>query len=107
MNNIKDYFQSLPEVKRIKELEHYIDTNSDIQNTFNELKDKQKQMVNAKEYDQINQYKLYCEEYNEIRARLLDLPFVEEYLELLEIVNSMLSDMTYLIENKISKIING
>jgi len=31
VNNIKEYFQSLPEVIRIKELEHYIDTNADIQ----------------------------------------------------------------------------
>lgn len=107
MNNIKEYFQSIPEVIRIKELEHYIDTNSDIQKTFNELKDKQKQMVNAKEYNQTNQYKIYFEEYQDIRARLLDLPFVEEYLELLEIVNNMLNDLTYSIEGKINKLING
>jgi len=107
VNNIKEYFQSLPEVIRIKELEHYIDTNADIQKTFNELKDKQKQMVNAKEYNQANQYKIYFEEYQAIRAKLLDLPFVEEYLELLEIVNNMLNDLTYSIEGKINKLING
>jgi len=106
VNNIKEYFQSLPEVIRIKELEHYIDTNADIQKTFNELKDKQKQMMNAKEFNQLNQYHEYLNEYKAIKAELLDLPFVEEYLELLEVVNNMLVDLTKSIENKINKLIN-
>lgn len=107
IDNIKKEFLSYPEVIRIHELEKYIDSNQVINNKLIELKNKQKQMVNAKEFNQFNQYKIYLEEYNKIKGDLLDLPFVEEYLELLEIVNTKLTDLTAEIENKLSKIING
>ncbi|MBQ9124993.1 MAG: YlbF family regulator [Acholeplasmatales bacterium] len=102
IDNIKEYFNSLPEVKRIKELESYIDSNNEINDTFNAIKDIQKKMVNAKEFNQINQYKLYLEEYNLLRDKLMDLPFVEEYLELLEIVNSKLVFLTQTIEQEMN-----
>lgn len=106
IQGLKQYFSDLPEVKRIHELEHYIDTNSEIQTTFSDLKEKQKQMVNAKEYEQWNQYKIYCEEYQSIKEKLFDLPFVEEYLELLEIVDSMLLNVSRDIEEAIDNNIN-
>ena len=87
MNNIealKNYFNDLPEVKRIHELEHYIDNNKDIKKKFSEVKAMQKKLVNAKEFNQVNQYKAYEEEYTKLKSELLDMPFVEEYLELLE-----------------------
>lgn len=102
IDNIKEYFNSLPEVKRIKELESYIDSNSEINNTFNAIKEIQKKMVNAKEFNQINQYKLYLDEYNLLKDKLMDLPFVEEYLELLEIVNSKLVLLTQTIEQEMN-----
>lgn len=102
IDNIKEYFNSLPEVKRIKELESYIDSNNEINDTFNAIKQIQKKMVNAKEFNQINQYKLYLDEYNLLKDKLMDLPFVEEYLELLEIVNNKLIFLTQAIENEIN-----
>lgn len=105
--NIKKEFLLLPEVIRIQELEKYIDNNQSINNKLKELKEKQKQMVNAKEYNQFNQYKIYLDEYNTLKEELIDLPFVEEYLELLQIVNAKLDDVTDEIENKLNKIING
>lgn len=107
ITEIKKEFLSLPEVIRIQELEKYIDNNASINNKLNELKEKQKQMVNAKEYNQLNQYKIYLDEYNNLKSELLDLPFVEEYLELLEIVNEMLTGLTNEIEYKLNKSING
>ena len=102
IDSIKDYFNSLPEVKRIKELESFIDSNKDINDTFNAIKEIQKKMVNAKEYNQYNQYKLYLDEYNSLKNKLMDLPFVEEYLELLEIVNSKLVFLTQTIEQEMN-----
>ena len=102
-----EYFNSLEEVKRIKELEGYIDNNKDIKNKFNELKDLQKKLVNAKEYNQINQYNVYLKDYNNLKKELLDLPFVEEYLELLDYVNNMLNYLTKSIELDIDKKINS
>lgn len=102
-----EYFNNLEEVKRIKELEGYIDNNKDIKNKFNELKDLQKKLVNAKEYNQINQYNVYLKEYNNLKNELLDLPFVEEYLELLDYVNNMLNYLTKSIEMDIDKKINS
>ncbi len=102
-----EYFNNLEEVKRIKELEGYIDNNKDIKNKFNELKDLQKKLVNAEEYNQTNQYNLYLKEYNNLKNELLDLPFVEEYLELLDYVNNMLSYLTKSIEIDIDKKINS
>ena len=107
ITEIKKEFLSLPEVIRIQELEKYIDNNASINNKLNELKEKQKQMVNAKEYNQLNQYKIYLDEYNNLKSELLDLPFVEEYLELLEIVNEKLTGLTNEIEYKLNKAING
>lgn len=102
-----EYFNNLEEVKRIKELEGYIDNNKDIKNKFNELKDLQKKLVNAKEYNQINQYNVYLNDYNNLKKELLDLPFVEEYLELLDYVNNMLNYLTKSIEIDIDKKINS
>lgn len=107
MNKLKEYFNSLPEVTRIKELENYIDSNKRIQDTFTLLKNKQKQMINAKEFNQIKQYNEYSIEYEEMKKTLLDLPFVEEYIELLEIINEKLIDLTAIIENKLNKIMNN
>ena len=110
MNNIealKNYFNDLPEVKRIHELENYIDNNKDIKKKFSEVKAIQKKLVNAKEFNQVNQYKAYEEEYTKLKSELLDMPFVEEYLELLDLVDQMLISLTDSIEYKLDKKING
>ena len=106
IDSLKKEFENLPEVIRIKELESYIDNNDKIKSKLLALKEKQKQMVNAKEFNQVNQYKEYLEEYNRLKEELLDLPFVEEYLELLEIVNNELTYVTTGISRQLSKELN-
>lgn len=98
---IKAYFLSLPEVKRIRELEHYIDTNLEIQTAFAAVKAKQKQLVHAREFRQERQYEIYAKEYESLKEKLMDLPFVEEYLELLEQVNLLLKDFSLGVEEEI------
>ncbi len=107
LDKVKEYFNSLPEVIRIKELEKFIDNNAEINNKLSELKEIQKKMVNSKEYNQINQYNELSISYNNLKQEIIDYPFVEEYLELLDIVNDMLLNFTNSIEYKIDKIING
>ncbi len=106
-DKIIDYFNELPEVKRIKELEPYIKSNEEINTKFNELKEIQKRMVSSKEFNQINQYNVYKKEYELKKEELFNLPFVEEYLELVDEVNQMLnslsSDINYLIDKEVNK----
>lgn len=101
IDSLKEYFLNIPEVKRIHELEPYIDSNENIKNKLKELKAIQKKMVNSKEYNQINQYNAQKKEYELKKEELLDIPFVEEYLELISIVDEMLVDVASSIESKI------
>ena len=103
MNKLKEEFLNTDLVKRIQSLEKIIDNNPTLNEKLNSLKDLQKKMVNAKEFNQINQYKAYKEEYDKLYAEILEFPFVEEYLELLEQANNTLLDICYIIENKINK----
>ena len=103
MNKLKEEFLNTDLVKRIHSLEKVIDNNENINSKLIELKELQKKMVNAKEFNQINQYKVYKEEYDDLYDEILEFPFVEEYLELLEEANNKLLDICYIIENKINK----
>ena len=107
LDKLKDYFSKLPEVKRIHELETYIDNSKIINEKFDELKSIQKLMVSSLEFNQKKQYQVYQEEYNLKKEELLDLPFVEEYLELIDIVGEKLNDLSFVIENELYKAING
>ena len=103
MNKLKEEFLNTDLVKRIQSLEKIIDNNPTLNEKLNSLKELQKKMVNAKEFNQINQYKAYKEEYDKLYSEILEFPFVEEYLELLEQANNILLDICYIIENKINK----
>ena len=102
---IIEYFNSLPEVKRIKELEPFIDNNKKIQDQFERVKASQRAYVLKKESKQ--DFSLELDLYNKEKEKLFDLPFVEEYLELIDIVHEMLNDLTSIIENQLYKKING
>ncbi len=106
-NRLLDYFNNIPEVIRLKELKNYIESNEKIINKFDEIKDLQKKMVNAKEFNQINQLKVYEEEYKRLNSELLDIPFVEEYLELMNQVDLMIQGFINNVEYEINKKING
>ena len=103
MNKLKEEFLNTDLVKRIQSLEKIIDNNPTLNEKLNSLRNLQKKMINAKEFNQINQYKAYKEEYDKLYAEILEFPFVEEYLELLEQANNILLDICYIIENKINK----
>ena len=106
IDNLKNYFESLEEVKRLHELEPYIKNNKEINEKFDLLIHKQKQIVNAKEFNQINQLKIFEEEYKKIKEELMALPFVEEYIELVELINNRLEDLKFYLEKKLDEAIN-
>ena len=56
IDEIKNELLGMPEVIRFKELEGYINKNERINTLFSQVKEKQKQMINAKEFNQHNQY---------------------------------------------------
>lgn len=97
---------SLEEVKRFKELHEMLSKNNEVSKLFEEVKNKQQQLVNARNYKQEEQAKIYEKEYNELLEKLKDLPFVEEYQELSEIVNEKLGDVAYLLEDMLDDVIN-
>ena len=84
MNKLKEEFSNTELVKRIHALEKIIDNNPILNSKLSELKDLQKKMINAKEFNQFNQYKAYKDEYDSLYEEVLEFPFVEEYLELLD-----------------------
>ena len=104
MNNLDEiisYINDLPEIKRLHELDSFIDKNERIKNKINDINDIKKKMVNSKEFNQINQYKEYKEEYEKLLSELNDMPFIEEYLELVDYANNLLFEIKDRIEAKI------
>ena len=101
IDEIKNELLGMPEIIRFKELEGYINKNERINTLFSQVKEKQKQMINAKEFNQHNQYNIYNKEYNDLLNELYNLPFVEEYLELVDIINQKLGSLSFLIEKEL------
>ena len=103
IDEIKNELLGMPEVIRFKELEGYINKNERINTLFSQVKEKQKQMINAKEFNQHNQYNIYNKEYNDLLNELYNLPFVEVYLELVDIINQKLGSSSFLSEKELEK----
>ena len=106
MNNIIKAFNELPIARRLHVLEEKIDSDMVLKEKIDALKNKQKQMINAKEFNQLNQYAIYKKEYDNIYKDILEYPFMEEYLDLLNEANEILGNISYIIENKINKCLN-
>ena len=98
-----DYFNQKEEVKRIKELENYIDNNKEIKEKYNELIDLQKKIISSKEFNQLKQYKMYLTIYEEKKNEFFELPFVWEYMENINYIKGELDDFRVLLESKIKK----
>lgn len=102
MNRLKEEFLKSPEVKRIHELEKLFNDNEEIKQILQQIKLVQKKLVNAKEFNQAKQYAVYEKEYNSLNEKLLDYPFFEEYVELLEVTHDRLEQIAFLIETKVN-----
>jgi cell fate (sporulation/competence/biofilm development) regulator YmcA (YheA/YmcA/DUF963 family) len=98
-----DYYNDLPEVKRLKELEPYYDNNKEITRLLDEMDDLNKKMKVAYGKEDYSNYKEYKEQYYNKYQELLDIPFVEEFKELMDIIYNMLDTTSIIIENEIKK----
>lgn len=100
---LKEEITNTLEVKRLLELERYIDTNETIKSEFAELKLIQQKMVQAKALDNFTAYNDYNNAYKVKMKNLLEAPFMEEYFELLEEVHGLLKIVSQTIESEINK----
>ena len=105
INEIINEISKLPEYKRIKELEPLIDKNEDIKLLLDNIILKEKELVDARYYHKENEKELK-NEYNNLKEELLNYPFMEEYLELLDYFDILLKNISNKINYEISKEIN-
>jgi len=92
----------LPNVKRLKELEAIIDSNPDINTKFDDLKLIQQNLVNARYYKVSDKITEYSSKLEAIKQEINNIPFLDEYLELLEEAYLMLNNISKIISNEIS-----
>lgn len=90
------------DIQRFKELETLIDQNEEIQKKYKKLLDAQKIMVQwevkkHKDYQQAKEY------YESLKAEILEYVIMEEYLDLLELINNDVDLIQSIIEEEISK----
>ncbi|MDE7106164.1 MAG: YlbF family regulator, partial [Anaeroplasmataceae bacterium] len=72
MDKLKKALGEEAVVKRIHELEYYIDSNEKLKSMLLTLKEIQKKMVNAKNFNQPKQYAEYKKEYDGLYQSVLD-----------------------------------
>lgn len=97
-----DDINNLECISRLHKLEVYIDKNEDIKDKLEEIKNVQKQMVNSAYYHKPNAKKEYEEKLIQLKQQLKDIPFVEEYIDLLNEAYYILLNITSTIESEIN-----
>ncbi|MGM9970976.1 MAG: YlbF family regulator [Anaeroplasmataceae bacterium] len=102
-DNLIKSINDLPNIKRLHELEGIIDSNPLIQEKFNRLKEIQKKKVNSDYYNKVNASKEYNKELLEIKKELADIPFLGEYIDLLEEAYYMLKNISLIMTDEINK----
>lgn len=109
MKNVKESLQvliddinNLPYIIRLHELEPYIDQNEEIKDKLEEIKMIQKQMVNSAYFHKTNAKKDYEEKLEGLKQELKDIPFVEEYIDLLNEAYYTLKNIVSTIEEEIN-----
>ena len=106
-DKIISYFNSNVEIIRLKQLEKLIDKDEVLKEKIKDLKIIQQKMINSKEYNLINQYKIDKESYDNLLSDINDYPFMSEYLDLLDYANNELKYLSNGISEEIDKLING
>ena len=105
-DKIISYFNSNVEIIRLKQLEKLIDKDEVLKEKIKDLKIIQQKMINSKEYNLINQYKIDKKSYDNLLSDINDYPFMSEYLDLLDYANNELKYLSNNINEEIDKLIN-
>lgn len=106
MINLDNLFRVLdkdPYLKRLWRLESAMDKNQDIVNLINKKKEISKNMINSKVIGLTNNYNELKNEYNKINEQIKDIPFLDEYLDLLDYYNEYLKTIVSYLEESINK----
>lgn len=106
MINLDNLFRLLdkdPYLERLHHLEAAMDSNKEIVNLINKKKEISKNMINSKVIGLTNNYESLKNEYNTINEQIKDVPFLDEYLDLLEYYNDYLKTIISYLEDGINK----
>lgn len=104
MSKIKELITLIKDdetIIRFKELENIIDHNRSIKTDFDELLHLQKIMV-KKEFNKEKSFDQAKKKYDAQLNKVLQYPVIEEYLDLLDIINNDLSLIKSIIESEIA-----
>lgn len=93
-------------IKRIKELEAFIDNNEDLKQLLERKKTISKEMVLCKHLGLDNAYLDYQKQYKEIDDMFANYPLVCEYMDLLQDAHNDLDIMVAYLQNKINAKLN-
>ena len=104
LNSLKELINLLKddqEIRRFQELEKVIDQDENIKKEYHQLLNLQKDMV-QKEFKKSNKYQEAKTKYDQAFQKILTYPIMEEYLDLLEQINSDLNLIQTIIEEEIN-----
>lgn len=105
MINLDNLFNVLahdPYLERLKKLEKAMDSNPEITNLIKQKQQISQNMINSKVIGLTNNYLALKEEYNQIEEKIKDIPFLDEYLDLLNYYNTYLKTIMSYLEDKIN-----
>ena len=103
---VLDILNSDAKIKRIQELETFIDNSPVLKELLERKKEVSKQMVACKHIGLYNAYNEYKKEYDDIDIQIANYPNVEEYMELLDEAYNDYEIIVKYIENKVNDKLN-
>ncbi len=107
LDKLFTYFDNDQNIKRLHALEKAFDSDTEISKLINLKQEYSKQMINAKYLRLTNTYNDYREKYDQVNKKLMDYPFLDEYMDLLNYYNNLLKDIINYIETNVNKKISS
>lgn len=101
LNELINLLATEENILRFKELEKAIDRNKELKQEFEYMLHLQKVMV-QKEHNKDNSFDIAEEEYTKQRTKIMDFYIINEYLDLLDLINNDLNMIQSIIESEIS-----
>lgn len=90
-------------IARYKRIEQLINDNKELKNKIGELKNIQKQLVNAKEIGKTEAISTFQKRYDSLLESIEEYPLMSDYLALQSEINEMLQTIVSIIEDGIEK----
>lgn len=100
MNSLLEYFANEKEFIRLKELNKYFKKNEELYAKISEMTSLQKEIVKNRFSDDLTVVSLN-KKYNKLLEEIIDIPFVDEYFELLNLFYNSLEIVKKEFENSL------